>query len=127
MSDKTPNQKEIMEAIDDASKLRDEIIEYRNKAQEIDDNFIERHDEDAQEIHLDILPYGEELVRTSNLPDDLEKSTKNLNIILNNGIADPKENNVIYERALECIEDAKTTLEDCTDISENDDEEEEDY
>lgn len=123
MPDNTPSQDDVMEAINEASELRDEIIEYRNRAQKIDDDFVEQHDEDAQEIYLDILPYGEELVRTSDLPDALDDSIDSLKQILNNKTDNPKQE---YESTLECIKDARDTLEDCTELP-KDDEDEEDY
>jgi hypothetical protein len=125
MSDELPGQDEIKEAIDDASELRDKIIEYRQKAQIIDDDFIEQHDEDAQEIYLDLLPYGEELVRTSDLPDALDESIEDLERILNKNITNPKDIIEKFEGALDCIKDARDTLNDCTDLPEN--EEEKDY
>jgi vacuolar-type H+-ATPase subunit H len=79
MLDNIPSREEVEEAINEASELRDKIIDYRNSAQKYDDDFVEQHDEDAQEIHLDILPYGEELIRTSELPDALRKVIDNLN------------------------------------------------
>lgn len=123
MTDNTPSRDDVMEAINEASELRDEIIEYRNMAQKIDDDFVEQHDEDAQEIYLAILPYGEELVRTSDLADALDDSIGNLKQILNNKTDNAEQ---LYESALECIKNARDTLEDCAELPKND-EDEEDY
>lgn len=118
MPNNEPSQEEVIETINNASELRDKIIEYINTAQKIDDDFIEQHDEDAQEIYLDILPFREELLRTADLPNILDNSIKILNQILDDGIVigNSKEK---YEEALESIEDARSTFEDCTDIPES--------
>lgn len=121
MLDNIPSREEVEEAINEASELRDKIIDYRNSAQKYDDDFVEQHDEDAQEIHLDILPYGEELIRTSELPDALRKVIDNLNRMLINETSNTEQ---VYASALGCIEEARNTLENCSDIPRVDEDDE---
>ena len=108
-----PTNDEIQEALDSANQVLDEVIHYRNVAQDIDARF-ERENE-GQRLSLDDLPYGEELIRTRDFPESLEQSIKNLENIADGNV--PPENvPQLFKNASQVTEDARNTLDDCTSL-----------
>lgn len=119
MTDATLNQsddpsfEDVQEALQNAEDLLEEIEHYRDTAQAIDDNFL--RDNEDRKLNLDDIPYGEELNRTCDLPESLEKVICNLTKILDNELSTTEVFSV-YQEAMGSIQEARDTLEDCTDL-----------
>lgn len=114
-----PSNDEIQEALDSAEQVRDEVVHYRNVAQDIDDRF-ERENE-GRRLYLDDLPYGEELIRTRDFPELLDQSIKDLKDIADGNVPAEKIPQ-LFQDASQVIEDAGSTLDDCTSLPPEDEE-----
>ncbi|MDO9168556.1 MAG: hypothetical protein Q7U18_05605 [Methylobacter sp.] len=106
-----PSTDEIQDALEKASILREEVDHYRSTAQEIDDEF-KRANEDRHPT-LDDMPYGEELIRTRELPHRLDQAIGLLTQIDEKKLS-PKDASDAFEEAETIIEDARNTIDDCT-------------
>lgn len=115
MSEHLENIKsEIEKLVDQAQEVKVEIEDYLDEAVAIDEAY-ERKNAHRDCIPLDDLPYGEEILRTENLPDQIE------NVIEKLGKLDLDKDSVttvitVIEDARRVIEDAKSTVDDCTDL-----------
>lgn len=114
-----PSNDEIQEALGSAEQVRDEVVHYRNVAQDIDDRF-ERENE-GRRLYLDDLPYGEELIRTRDFPELLDQSIKDLEDIADGNVPAEKIPQ-LFQDASQVIEDARSTLDDCTSLPPEDEE-----
>lgn len=114
-----PSDEEIQYMLDSAERLRDEVIHYRDVAQEIDDRF--KRENENRRLSLDDFPYGEELIRTQDLPESLSKSIEILDKIANSNVP-PKEAPQLFQEASQIVDDARSTLDDCTSLPPEDEE-----
>jgi len=92
--------------LEDAETLLSEISEYLEEANDI--NNVVYANNDIQDISLDDLPYGEEVARLRNAPDELSN-------ILN----DLKEDNIteeLFQELEEKVTDWRDTFDDCAKI-----------
>lgn len=112
-SPEPPTHEELQEARDSAEQLLAEVNHYRDTAQEIDDRY-ERANEDRR-LSLDDMPFGEELIRTRELPNSLNDAIETLERIAEGRVpsADVPQ---VFQGVLEAIEGAQDTLDDCTSL-----------
>ena len=106
-----PSAENVQELLEEAENLQEQINGYRDVAQRIDDKF--RHDNEDRNLCLDDIPYGEELIRTEKLPDNLVKAFVLLTKISEGGIAQKDAIINAFEVAEQLIEDARDTIDDC--------------
>jgi len=105
-------ENEKQELIDNARNLLEQVNNYRHQAAAIDEK-VENRSENY--VPLDNLPYGEELIRTKDFPEQLEEVINTLD-----NCSTSKE---ALKDAQELIEYVEETLSECTDLpSSNDDE-----
>ena len=107
----------VLDAIGRAESLTEQIEDYREKATEIDAAFSRSNGH--RPLSLDEMPYGEELIRTAELPAELDQALQDLRKIVD-GKLQGEEAKATLESALETIENAQSTIEDCTPIDEAD-------
>lgn len=105
---------EIDELVSQGQEVKVEIEDYLDEAVAIDEAY-ERRNEHQKYIPLDDLPYGEEILRTQNLPVQIEEVIEALSNL------DLEKDSVtavveVIEEARRVIEDAKSTVDDCTDL-----------
>jgi hypothetical protein len=105
-------ENEQNELIDRAEELLEEVNNYRDQAGTIDEKVRNQSD---NYVPLDNLPYGEEMIKTRELPNDLEVVIS----MLNNDDITKEE----LESATESIEEVEQTLSGCTDLPSYDDDE----
>lgn len=105
---------EIEELIGQGLEVKQEIEDYRDEAISIDEDYKVRH-QDRNYIPLDDLPYGEEILRTENLPTEVEEAIDRLeNVSLErDSVTTVVE---VIEETRRIIEGAKSTVDDCTDL-----------
>ena len=115
----SPSGDDIQDAINRAESLAERIEEYREKAEAIDAAYMRRNEHRTPT--LDEMPYGEELIRTESLPDELSTAIDELNSI-NAGTLQGDEARAAFESAIETIGNAEDTLGDCTPIDDDEDE-----
>ena len=115
-----PSNEEIQDLLNDAQQLLGNLINYRQEASRIDAK-VENSTDDY--VPLDNLPYGEELIRTKALPEEVKKTIQILEDI-SDGYVQPNEITSLFQKAEETIEEARGTLEDCTPLPEDEDEDE---
>lgn len=116
-----PDPEDVIDAQHTASELLDEVEKYRSEAQWHDDRFTDANEH--RTLHLDDLPYGEELIRTRPLPGNL---TNAIGLIekISEGKLPPKDAETAFKEAMNLIEGARSELDDCKDLPpENDPEE----
>lgn len=114
-----PDAEEVQEALERAENLLEEVIHYRKVATDIKERF-ERANEDKKHLSLDDLPYGEELIRTRDLPSSIEKAIDLLTKIETGKI--PLANSLqAFWEAGGIIEEARNTLDDCTSLPPDED------
>lgn len=105
-----PDAETTAEMLMKAEELSERVAEYRYQARAIDDEF-ERKNEDRN-YGLDDLPFGEELIRTANVPSDIVAAQQLLNRI-ESGELDAAAAARAFQRAALIVEDVETTLTDC--------------
>lgn len=113
-----PGNEEIREALERAENLLEAVNNYRKVAQGIDEQF-ERANEDRR-LSLDDMPYGEELIRTRDLPIAIEKA---IDLLTHIETGEVSSTNLLQtlQKVEEIIEDARNTLDDCTALPPNND------
>ena len=114
-----PTEEEVENLLHSAYDLKEKIINYQKVASGIDNKY-RRMNEDRN-ISLDDLPYGEELIRIADLPDDIDKAIEILLAIISNKVS-PERSVELFEEAEDILEEARSTLEDCTDLPDSSDE-----
>lgn len=118
-----PNSAEIQDALESAEQLRQEVDHYRSVAQRMDDE-AQRANEDRH-LSLEDLPYGEELIRTRDLPENISNVITTLER-LSEGQIPGTDSPQIFEEVLEVVEEARSTLDDCRALPTEDEDEDED-
>lgn len=105
---------EIEELVDLGSEVKQEIEDYRDEALAIDEDYRARN-EHRNYIPLDDLPYGEEILRTERLPAEIDEAIDRIESINldKNSVTEVVE---ILQEVRRVIEDAKSTVDDCTDL-----------
>lgn len=117
-----PNNEEIQETLERAESLLAEVKHYRSEAQEIDDRFTRKNED--RRLSLDDMPYGEELIRTRELPTSIEMAIALLTKI-ETGKVSSTDAIQAFQKAEEIIQDARDTIDDCTSLPSKKDEEDE--
>lgn len=105
-----PDAETTAEKLAEAKELGERVAEYRYQATAIDDEF-ERKNEDRN-YGLDDLPFGEELIRTRDLPTEIATAQKLLERIQSGELGDPASARD-FQRAALIVEDVEATLSDC--------------
>jgi hypothetical protein len=105
-----PDVETTAEMLTKAEELGERVAEYRYRATAIDDEF-ERKNEDRN-YGLDDLPFGEELIRTRDLPSEIATAQKLLERIQSGELGDAAAAGDFQHAAL-IVEDVETTLSDC--------------
>ena len=116
---------EIEELIGRGLEVKQQIEEYREEAISIDEDYKARHP-DLDYIPLDDLPYGEEIIRTEDLPVQVAEAIERLESV--NLEKDSVTTVVeVIEETRRAIDDAQSTVDDCTDLPTSSPEHEEDF
>ena len=116
-----PDPDEVVEVIEAVDQLIDEVAHYRAVAKRIDYE-IERRNEDRY-LSLDELPFGEELIRTEKLPGKLAHAAHMLAEIVQ-GVTPILQAAENFERVQAIVDDTRSTLDDCTSLPPDDDDDE---
>lgn len=113
----TSGSDDVQAELERAKNLLKRIKVYRKAAEQADEKYTQEYTQtnENRSPSLDEMPYSEELIRTKDLPNSLSQAAKNLQAILDNKVAgqDPQ---IVFESAVEAIDDAEATLEDCIPI-----------
>jgi phospholipid N-methyltransferase len=117
-----PSQEEIQELLDQGKELLEKLVHYRGEASKIDNQVI---DSTNSHVPLDNLPYGEELIRTEQLPTQVQEAIDKLATI-SEGHLSPEDAVEEFENSEEAIQSAQDTLDDCREIPDSDSDEDED-
>ena len=117
---KLPSDDDIQNTIERAEVIVERLEEYRERAEAIDAAYLRRNEHRTPT--LDDMPYGEELIRTKSLPEELNIAIKEL-ISINSGARQGDDALAAFESARETIKDAEDTLEDCTPVEDEDEDE----
>lgn len=117
----TPDSDDVQNALERAEILLERVEEYREAAERIDGNYSQANAHRSPS--LEEMPYGEELIRTEDLPEKLCEVAKSLSSILDKKF-DDETAKAVFESAVEIINDAEATLEECTPIEDNEAEDE---
>lgn len=120
----TPDADEIADLGQQVKQLAAEVKDYRLIAQEIDDQF-ERNNEHRR-LTLDDMPYGEELIRTRDLPQNL-RSAAGMIAKLERGKLEPEQAVEVFEQVATIIEESRAVLDDCTPLPPSSDKDEDDW
>lgn len=115
-----PSQEEIQDLLEQGQELLEKLAHYRREASRIDDQVINSTD---HYVPLDDLPYGEELIRTEDLPNQVQEAINKLEVISEGHLA-PEAVAEDFKDAEEAIQIAQDTLDDCTETPDTDDDEE---
>lgn len=110
----TFDREELEEAIAEAATLIEDVDNYRGRAEAIDDEYRRLHEDDR--YTLDDLPYGEELIRTRELPGALFKAASGLDRLSDDRASAPAVLSAGLRSIQAILEDARSTLDDCTAI-----------
>ncbi len=113
---------EVQELQEEAIKLKDKIEDYRDRGQEIDDKFM-LDNEDNKNLTLDDIPYGEEILRTENLPENLDEAIYLLAKIDKEKVLS-KDAIDAFNEAKKVIEHAREEFDDCIHLPPEEDDDE---
>ncbi|WP_069705133.1 hypothetical protein [Burkholderia seminalis] len=102
--DENPSNEQVEHLQSVVFSVHENVMHYRDCAGQIDDDF--RNANEHLRIGLDDLPYGEEMVRTQNLPAQLVKAARLLELESVTASA--------FNEARETVVTATETLDDCT-------------
>ena len=116
-----PSPEAVEDALELAESLQEEINDYREQAQIIDNRF--EAENEHRNLSLDDMPYGEELIRTRELPAELEHAIGLLSKI-DEGKLLPEESALAFKEAESIIENAQSTIDDCTELSSDEEDDE---
>ena len=119
--DDLPTADEIQEAQNSAEQLLEKLQSYRQVAGEIDANFEKQNEH--RNLSLGDMPYGEELIRTRELPAKVEGALEVLERI-EEGTVPEGEVPEAFASALKTVESAQAELDDCKSLPEDSDESE---
>lgn len=108
-----PDAEATADMLTQAEELGERVADYRDRATAIDDEF-ERNNEDRN-YGLDDLPFGEELIRTRELPFEIHTAQQLLERI-QSGELDDAAAARDFQRAALIVEEVETTLTDCKSI-----------
>lgn len=101
--------------VEDLSKriaaLSEEIDEYRTAAEFESNRFYARHED--EEVPPEDVPYGEDLARTADLPDELARAECMLARHCSGDLSSEAANNA-FEEVQGIAERVRSTLDDCT-------------
>lgn len=114
-------QTEIDALVSQGEQVKEKVEDYRDRASAIDEAY-RRRNEDRNNISLDDLPFGEELVRTSGLPEQLERAIKKLEAVDLNTQPVAVVAKQIND-AREIIDNADAEVDDCTSLPPEDEDE----
>ena len=109
-----PSADEVQEALDIAVDCQEKAENFLEVAVGIDQAYINANEH--RHLSLDDLPYGEEILRATPLPDALENAVKAL-IRLQENLLPPKEAAEIFLMANGVVSEAKSTLNDLPDLT----------
>jgi hypothetical protein len=118
---KAPSSEELQDALQAASGLQDDLDHYRDVAEGIDGDF--RKENEDKRLSLGDLPYGEELIRTRELPENVAEAIALLTSIDDGKLAGADAGEA-FQQAESIIEDARSTLNDCTPLPPDDEDDE---
>lgn len=114
-------QTEIDALVSQGEQVKEKVEDYRDRASAIDEAY-RRRNEDRNNISLDDLPFGEELVRTSGLTEQLERVIKKLEAVDLNTQPVAVVAKQIND-AREIIDNADAEVDDCTSLPPEDEDE----
>ena len=112
-------EEQIEEAEQKIETLQERVEGYREKAQQINDRKVDNDPRDY--VPLDGQPFGEELIRTEEIPGRLAAVSDLLDSLREESLTTAQKIE-FGQQALEVIEDAESTLEDCTPVPDDEDE-----
>lgn len=115
-------EEQIQDLIDRADEAADDAEDYLDRATVIDHAKINR--DPRAYVPLDDLPYGEERARLDGSPDALRDVAEQLRAIKVNDVSITSLQRVIGE-AEEKINEVRSTIEDCTPLPDDADEDDE--
>lgn len=107
-------KEEIDELLNRGEEVKEKVEDYLDEAISIDEDYKNRH-QDRNYIPLDDLPYGEEILRTERLPEEIGEVIEALEKI----DFDKQSVTVVLEtieEARRVIENADSTVDDCTSL-----------
>lgn len=107
----SPDADEIADLGQQVKQLAAEVKDYRLVAQEIDDQF-ERNNENRR-LTLDDMPFGEELIRTRDLFQNLRSAAEIIAKLKRNKLK-PEKTVEAYEQVATIIEESRAVLDDFT-------------
>jgi hypothetical protein len=107
-------KEEIGELISRGQEVKEKVEDYLDEAISIDEDYKHRN-EHRNYIPLDDLPYGEEILRTQHLPEGIDEVINSLEEIDFDKQSVTAVTEAI-EEARRVIEDADSTVDDCTDL-----------
>lgn len=102
---------EVQYALVRAKGLLEEVNNYRDVAESIDERF--KPANEHRQLTLDDMPYGEELIRTRELPANLEGAIARLEKLANGNVPVTQAREEL-QAVQEVIEEARNILDDCT-------------
>lgn len=108
-----PSADEVQEALDIAVDCQEKVANFLEVAVGIDQAYINANEH--RHLSLDDLPYGEEILRATPLPDALGKAVEVLTRLQENPLP-PKDAAEAFSRANDIVSDAKSTLNDLPDL-----------
>lgn len=111
-----PHPDEVQAALERAEDVREKIEDYREAAEQADAAYSRANEHRAPS--LEDLPFGEDLIRTEDFPTLLVIAEESLRAILDQRITGA-DSAVAFQSAVETIDDAAATLDDCTRIQDS--------
>ncbi|MGF6267041.1 hypothetical protein OKW49_008035 [Paraburkholderia youngii] len=102
--DMNPTNEQVEDLQSVVCAVQEKVLHYRDCAGHVDDDF--RNANEHRRIGLDDLPYGEEMVRTQDLPAKLAKAVRLLE--------SESVTTSAFNEAREAVVTATETLDDCT-------------
>ena len=107
-------KEEIDELLNRGQEVKEKVEDYLGEAISIDEDYKNRNDH-RNNISLDDLPYGEEILRTQHLPAEIDVTLQSLEEIDFDKQSVTAVTETI-EEARRVIEEADSTVDDCTDL-----------
>ncbi|MEA9749293.1 hypothetical protein VDF76_20345 [Xanthomonas campestris pv. raphani] len=117
----TLDSNDVQTELERAEIILERVEEYREAAERIDGKYSRANEHRSPSLNE--MPYGEELIRTKDLPGSLSEAAKKLRAILEAKF-DGRAAKAAFESVVKTIDDAEATLEDCTPIRESEAEDE---
>lgn len=105
-----PDPADLEFNLGEVMQLYHELLVYRQEAQQIDDEFLATTRK--ENLTLEDMPYGEELIRTRGLPRQVERAIQYLESVDDEGVSAAMANER-FQAALSASDDARRTLDDC--------------